>query len=155
MWIWVEIREPGKFSSLGLSFFEETWHIQQKLVKNSTPPPEWAMQLYIAPCTEAIFLWNGLIPKKQRKPSVQRGLKFFIAAYCPGFLSEFVLMLLNVLPGKKNVKNVNSDLISVIILKLFKHENHQLYIAPCTEFKVINVGSNTFGNPIFHEGLQN
>ena len=39
--------------------------------------------------------------KKQRKPSVQRGLKFFIAAYCPGFLSEFVLVLLNVLPGKK------------------------------------------------------
>ena len=39
-----------------------------------------------------------------------------------------VLVLLNVLPGNKDKKNVNSDLISVIILKLLIHENHQTFL---------------------------
>ena len=93
--------------------------------------------------------------KKTKKTLCPKGLKIFHCCLLPRFSLRICFNVTECLTWKINVKNVNSDLISVIILKFFKHENHQLYIAPCTEFKVINVGSNTFGNPIFHEGLQN
>ena len=45
-----------------------------------------------------------------------------------GILNKTWMLLLNVLPENREKKNVNSDLISVTILKLLKHENHQTFL---------------------------
>ena len=69
-----------------------------------------------------------------------------MSSKCNNFASEEALKI-----AKTNVEKYYAV---VGILERWQDSLQLLEVGPCLS-KVINVGSNTFGNPIFHEGLQN